>query len=353
MPTPWWHPDAVRARLPYLRARQTMISAVRAYFDGQDFFAVETPCLQTSPGLEPHLHAFRTEIQDPLCDQSRALYLHTSPEFAMKKLLVGGLPRLYQIAHVFRNNERSDTHHPEFTMIEWYRAGASYLDLMDDVEGLFLACATSLGLPPPRCQRMTVAAAFTHYAGIDLLSTVPESALTCPPADGLRQEARRIGVYCGENDTWDDVFFHIFLDRIEPHLGQNNAEGTLCPVILYDWPVCMAALSRVKPTDRRLCERFEVYAHGIELANAFGELTDAQEQRRRFEQDMTLKEHLYGLRYPIDEDFIAALDYGLPDCAGIALGLDRLAMILSGAERIDQVLWAEVSPPPASVTKTL
>jgi lysyl-tRNA synthetase class 2 len=324
-------------RLPALQARARILSALRRFFDAQDFLEVETPCLQVSPGLEPHLHAFASLLTDPQ-DGERQLYLHTSPEFAMKKLLVSGLPRIYQVARVFRNHERSVTHHPEFTMVEWYRAGATYRDLMDDVEGLFAATAQACSAAPPQCSRMTVAEAFQRYADVDILATVDDPDAAAPDPTALKAEARRIGVYVGENDRWDDAFFHIFLDRIETRLG---ADG---PVILYDWPACMAALSRRSASDPRVCERFEVYWRGVELANAFGELTDPVEQRRRFEHDMDVKQELYGIRYPIDEDFLAALDLGLPDCAGIALGVDRLVMALTGAEKIEDVLWAEVAP---------
>jgi lysyl-tRNA synthetase class 2 len=337
-PRPWWHPEAVAARRSTLIARAKIIGALRKFFDEQDFLEVETPCLQVSPGLEPHLHAFATRLTDPQ-DGARELYLHTSPEFAMKKLLVGGFERIYQVARVFRNHERSGTHHPEFTMVEWYRAGATYKDLMDDVEGLFAATAQACGKEAPRCQRMTVAEAFEQLAGIDILGTVEDHSAPSPDPSRLKAEAHRIGVYVGQNDRWDDAFFHIFLDRIEPRLGEDG------PVILYDWPASMAALSRRSTSDPRVCERFEVYWHGVELANAFGELTDPTEQRARFEHDMAVKEALYGHRYPIDEDFLAALDYGMPESAGIALGVDRLVMALTGAETIEQVLWAEVAPP--------
>lgn len=327
----WWAPENLAARRPYLEARSRVMSAIRAFFVERDFLEVETPCLQVSPGLEPHLRAFKTDLEDPYGGPPRTLYLNTSPEFAMKKLLAGGLPRIFQMARVFRNGERSPTHHPEFTMLEWYRADATYLDLMDDVEGLF--AAVNVGRP---VTRLTVADAFTDLADIDILATVSNPDDPRPDPALLKAEATRIGVRVGEGDSWDDAFFHIFLERIEPRLGRDG------PVILYDWPACMAALSRRKDSDRRVCERFEVYLDGVELANAFGELTDAAEQRRRFSHDMDLKEALYGERYPIDEDFLAAVA-ALPDpCAGIALGIDRLVMAVSGAKRIEDVLWAEV-----------
>lgn len=325
----WWDADVLARRLPFLRVRQQVITAVRDFFIARDFLEVDTPALQRSPGLEPHLKAFQTVLEDP-DGRQRTFYLHTSPEFAMKKLLAAGIPRLFQMARVFRNGERSDTHHPEFTMLEWYRAHAGYRDLMDDVEGLFRA----VGIDRP-ARRMTVQDAFLCHAGVDLLATVPDPSDPSPPPDLLRQEARRIGVYTGNEDRWDDVFFHIFLDRIEPVLGRDG------PLILHDWPASMAALSRRSASDSRICERFEVYLDGVELANAFGELTDAEEQRRRFEHDMDLKERLYGIRYPIDEAFLQAVAR-MPECAGIALGIDRLVMAVAGANRLTDVLWSEV-----------
>ncbi len=325
----FWRPEEADRRRPALETRAKAVRAVRRFFEDQGFSEVETPALQVSPGLEPHLVAFATTWRDPYGEADRPFYLHTSPEFAMKKLLVAGWTKIFQLAQVFRNGERSNTHHPAFTMLEWYRAGAGYMDLMDDVDGLFAA----VGVEAP-VRRVTVSEAFDYFADVDILATVANPDDPDPAPDALKEEARRIGVHVGENDRWDDAFFHIFLDRIEPRLGLDG------PVILYDWPACMAALSRRKASDPRLCERFEVYWQGIELANAFGELTDAAEQRRRFDHDMALKERLYGERYPLDEDFLAALEHGMPESAGIALGVDRLVMVLTGAERIEDVLWA-------------
>ncbi len=344
---PWWDPNAFAARKPYLDARIAVIGAIRRFFAMRDFAEVETPALQVSPGLEPHLIAFETELVEPFRDGARArLYLHTSPELAMKKLLAAGLPRIFQLARCFRNGERSATHHPEFTMLEWYRAGAGYRALMADCEALLrdvLAAvpATALVRGDRRCdpgadwEYLTVAEAFRRDAGIDLLATAPDPL--APDAARLRAEAKRIGVFTNPADTWEDVFFRIFLARIEGGLGIG------APTVLYDYPASMAALSRLKPDDARLAERFEVYVAGLELANAFSELTDAAEQQRRFEADVARKRELFGSAYPIDADFIAALDHGLPDCAGIALGVDRLVMLATGAGRIEDVLWAPVA----------
>ena len=345
-PTPWWRPDRFAQKRPFLAARQRILAALRNFFAARGFAEVETPALQISPGLEPHLKAFATEIETP-AGRRRRLYLHTSPEFAMKKLLVAGVPLIYQLARVFRNGERSATHHPEFTMLEWYRAEAGYRAIMGDCEELLrTALAATPGADVFRWQGrqadpfrpweyLSVAEAFQRHAGIDLLATAPD--LLVPRPNLLAAIARRIGIEPAATDTWEDIFFRIFLDRVEPKLGVGQ------PTILYDYPISMAALARPKPGDGRLAERFEVYVCGLELANAFGELTDAALQRRRFEADMDLKERLYGQRYPIDPDFLDALAHGMPESAGIALGIDRLVMLCSGADDIEQVIWAPVA----------
>jgi len=342
----WWRPEALARRKANLEIRAKALAAVRTFFATLEFVEVETPCLQISPGLEPHLKAFATGLADPFGDADRTLYLHTSPEFAMKKLLVAGMPRIWQLARTFRNGERSPTHHPEFAMLEWYRAEPRLVRLMEDAEALVRACATAAEVTSLRhgdvvCdpfrpwQRLSVADSFEIYAGIDLLATAPDPL--APDTSLLAGEARRIGISVSATDSWDDIFFKIFLDRIEPLLGLE------VPTILHSYPLSMAALARPSAADPGVAERFEIYAAGLELANAFGELTDAAEQRRRFTADMDLKQSLYGERYPIDEDFLAALEAGMPESAGIALGFDRLVMLLAGAERIDDVLWAPVA----------
>ena len=343
---PWWRPDRLAARRENLFARARILAAVREFFAAEGFVEVQTPALQVSPGLEPHLKAFATELTDPRDGVVRPRYLHTSPEFAMKKLLAGGMTRIWQLAPVFRDGERGATHHPEFSMIEWYRAGATYRDLMEDCEKLLRAAqpassGTALSwnnktsdarLP---FERLSVAEAFARHAGIDILATAPDPAR--PDLALLAREAERIGIAPHSGDDWESLYFRIFLDRIEPRLGIG------APTILYDYPVSMAALSRRKPDDPRLAERFELYVCGLELANAFSELTDAREQRARFLADQARKQVLYGETYPIDEDFLAALEHGLPECAGIALGFDRLVMLCTGAAHIENVLWAPVS----------
>jgi lysyl-tRNA synthetase class 2 len=340
----WWRPDRFAARRGRLDQRGRILGAVRTFFAARGYVEVDTPALQVSPGLEPHLRAFKTVLHDAH-DQAAERYLHTSPEFAMKKLLAAGMPRIWQLAHVYRDGERSATHHPEFAMLEWYHVGATYRDLMDECAALLGTCQDAAGAEVLTWrghtadarrpwQRLSVAEAFEKHCGIDLLATAPDPL--APDVERLTAAAGHLGIAPHPGDDWEALYFRIFLERIEPMLGLG------VPTILYDYPVSMAALSRPTASDPRVAERFEVYVCGLELANAFGELTDAAEQRRRFLADQAKKQALYGETYPIDEDFLTALDCGLPPCAGIALGFDRLVMLATGAEDIEDVLWAPV-----------
>ena len=343
---PWWRPDRHAGKRPNLLARAEIMAAIRRFFDERGFVEVETPALQISPGLEPHLTAFETALGEPFRDGPvTPMFLHASPEFAMKKLLAAGEEKIFQIARCYRNEERSPTHHPEFTMLEWYRAGAAYTDLWADCEELLAAAAEAAGTArliragksaDPRAQwtRLSVCDAFRRFAGVDLTATMEDFSDPAP----LIAQARAIGVWTGPKDSWEDVFFRIFLARIEPELGVG------APAILHDYPASMAALARLGP-DRRFAERFEVFVCGLELANGYGELTDAAEQRERFAADRALRQRFRGGAYPVDEDFLAALEAGLPECAGIALGVDRLVMLAVGAARIEDVLWAPVAGP--------
>jgi lysyl-tRNA synthetase class 2 len=260
----------------------------------------------------------------------------------MKKLLAAGVPRPFQLARVFRNGERGALHHPEFTMLEWYRAGAAYEEAMEDCLAL-LACAgnsfargglTCDGAAPPLI--LTMAEAFERFADVDLFATMRNPAQ--PDGAALAKEARRIGVDPGASTEWEDVFFKIFLDRIEKRLGVGR------PALVTEYPASMAALARLKPGDDRVAERFELFVCGVELANGFGELTDPGEQRRRFEIDRARRRELYGDEGPpIDEELLAALPR-IPRAAGVALGFDRLVMLATGAPTIEDVLWAPVAP---------
>ena len=342
----WWHPDIYAKKRPNLLTRQKMVAAMRGYFLAEGFVEVETPILQISPGNEAHLHAFKTHFRDPHGGAGQDFYLHTSPEFTMKKLLVAGEQKIFQFARVFRNAEYSSRHHPEFTMLEWYRAGGSVEDLKRDCMALLQAIGFGiwdLGFKQetsspksqiPNPESLTVADAFHRYANIDLMEAIVDDRK--PSAAPLAAAAQTAGFRVAEGDSWDDIFFRIMGERIEPQLGFAQ------PTFLCDYPISQAALSRPKPDNPRLAERFELYIRGVELANAFAELTDAEEQLRRFQADMDLKEKLYGERYPIDMDFIGALRHGMPEAAGIALGLDRLVMLALGAERVEEVLWMGV-----------
>jgi lysyl-tRNA synthetase class 2 len=323
--------------------RNRIQAALRGFFAERDFVDVDTATLQTSPGNEAHLHAFATEAIG--LDGSRTpLYLHTSPEFACKKLLAAGETRIACFAHVYRNRERGPLHHPEFTMLEWYRAGESYEALMKDCgEILGLAAETSGARaltwrgretdPFRTPERLSVAEAFTRFAGIDLLASIDRSGET--DRDHLAASLKAAGLRVAEDDTWADLFSRVIVEKVEPNLGFGRA------TILDEYPIAEAALARPTARDRRVAERFELYACGVELANAFGELTDSAEQRRRFETEMAEKMRVYGESYPVDEDFLAALGH-MPEASGIALGFDRLVMLATGASRIDQVLWAPV-----------
>jgi lysyl-tRNA synthetase class 2 len=345
---PFWERKRFALNKKRLESRARIFRAIRSFFDGEGFLEVQTPALQVSPGLEPHLQAFSTELIDPRGARRERRYLHTSPEFAMKKLLAAGLERIYQISLVYRNRERSRTHHPEFSMLEWYRAGADYTALMDDCEALLRACAEAGGdgraftwngvkADPLRpFERLSVQEAFTRYAETDLLATIDDPLKPLP--ERLRAACGKLGISTAADDSWEDLFFRIFLERIEPKLGIG------APTILFDYPVSMAALSRPKPGAPHLAERFEVYVCGLELANAFGELTDPLAQRARFEADMEKKQRLYGERYPLDEDFLSALAQ-MPESSGIALGVDRLVMLATAAADIEDVLWVPVAEP--------
>lgn len=343
---PFWRPDIHADRRPVLLARNRIKAALRRWFEAQDFVEVEAAILQRSPGNETHLHGFSTMLIDD-AGADHPYYLHTSPEFAAKKLLAAGEPRLFDFARVFRNRERTALHHPEFTMLEWYRAGEDYEALMRDCATLLAEAARAAGAvtlrwrgseadPFAEPERLTLAEAFARHAGIDLMATIAGDGATDHAA--LAVQARAAGIRLAADDTWSDIFSRILSEKIEPRLGRGRA------TILCEYPISEAALARPKPGDPRVAERFELYACGVELANAFGELTDPAEQRRRFEADMDEKQRIYGERYPIDEDFLAALAL-MPQASGIALGFDRLVMLATGARRIEDVLWTPVAEP--------
>ena len=275
------------------------------------------------------------------------MYLHTSPEFAMKKLLAAGERQIFTFARVFRNREQTALNAPEFTMLEWYRAETGYEEAMEDAAALIRVAAGAVRArrlrhrsteidPRAEPERVSVAAAFAERAGIDLAATMQSDGT--PIRGAIAEAARSAGIRVADDDTWSDIFSRVMAERIEPHLGMERA------TLLHDYPAPEAALARRRSDDPRFAERFELFACGVELANGFGELTDAAEQRRRFEADMAEKERLYGERYPIDEEFLAALE-NMPEAAGVALGFDRLVMLCVGADRVDDVQWTPVADP--------
>ena len=327
-----------------LIARNRLTKAVRAWFEARDFVEVETAALQVSPGNETHLHAFASEAIGPAGERN-PLYLRTSPEFACKGLLASGERRIFEFARAWRNRERGALHHPEFTLLEWYRAEQPYEILMDDCAALLALAAETTEAkafafrgrsvdPRLEPEHVTLAEAFDRFAGADLLATVSEDGST--DRDALAVMAKAAGVRVADDDTWSDVFSRVLLDKVEPNIGNGRA------TVLCEYPIPEAALARPKPGAPKVAERFELFACGVELANCFGELTDPVTQRARFEADMTEKQRLYGERYPIDETFLQALAH-MPQASGGALGFDRLVMLATGAEHIEQVLWASVA----------
>ena len=311
-----------------LRKRARIIAGIRRFFDEKDFVEVETPLMVPQPGMEPHLEAFQTMYE------MRQFYLHTSPEYAMKRLLAAGLERIYQICKVFRHEPVGRMHTPEFTMLEWYRAYADYTDIMVDTEYLIAELATDLYGEPvvqtdqcavdltPPWERISVREAMLRYAGV-----------TADPYSETAAFIKQAGhATVDEDDPPDVAFFKVFLDRVEPHLGVQK------PAILYDYPAPMAALAKRKSNAPDLAERFEVYIAGVELCNAFTELNDPDEQRQRLEEEVAQRVREGNPAYPIDERFLSALEYGMPPSGGVALGVDRLIMLLTGASSISEVM---------------
>ncbi|MBW0157693.1 EF-P lysine aminoacylase EpmA [Sedimentimonas flavescens] len=343
--TPWWSPERHADRRPALLARNRIQNAIRGWLAQQDFLEVDPVALQISPGNEAHLHGFETRAigNDGI---AHPMYLHTSPEFAMKKLLAAGEQRIFAFAHAWRNRERGALHSPEFTMLEWYRVGEDYTVLMQDCAAMLRLAAQAAGStvlrfrgiecdPFAEPERMSVAEAFSRYAGLDLLATC-DGAET--DAEALRAQCRAVGIKVRDDDTWSFLLSKVLVEKVEPHLGHGR------PTVLDRYPAAEAALARPAPDDARVAERFELYACGVELANGFGELTNPAEQRRRFALEMDEKQAIYGERYPIDEDFLAALAL-MPPASGIALGFDRLAMLATSAPKIDDVIWTPVAEP--------
>jgi len=326
--------------MKFLAERALILNQIRSHFNSRGFLEVETPLLVRSPGMEPTLEAFRTRFTPLGNAPSQDLYLPTSPEFHMKRLLADGYKRIYQITRAFRNEELGPLHNPEFTILEWYRADCGYEAIMEDCEVLVRDAADTTGGNSARrtirradrvidldvpWERLTVRDAWLHYTGIDL-----ERAMD---AEMLREAGQALQIPdLRPGDSWDVLYFKIFLARIEPNLGWDR------PLILHEYPACMAALARSKPDSPGVALRFEIYIAGIELGNAFDELTDADEQLARFESAAAEKRLMGREPFPVDEAFIDALRRGIPPSSGIAIGIDRLVMLLTGAQTIRDVM---------------
>lgn len=311
-----------------IERRAKVLAAIRAFFAEREFLEVETPLLVRSPGLELHLDAV-------IAGESQ--YLITSPEFQMKRLLAGGFQRIYTLCKCFRAHERGARHSVEFTMLEWYRNWGDLDEIRDDTEHLVAAAAAAVNGEPvvtvggreidvtPPWSRMTVADAMLAFAQVSIRGD--------EDTEELAAAVREAGHDIGAATAWDDIFYTVFVDHVEPALAEMDR-----PMVLYDWPARLAALARRKPGEPNVVERFEAYIGGLELANAFGELTDPVEQRARFVDEQHIRKERGKPVYPIDEKLILALEEGLPPCAGIALGVDRLVMLIVGADEIGDVL---------------
>ncbi len=342
--SPWWTPLRHQDRRPALLLRGRIKAALRQYFLANDFVEVEPGCLQASPGNEAHLHAFATAYRTDAGART-PLYLHTSPEFAMKKLLAAGERRIFAFAPVFRNRESGARHAPEFSMLEWYRVDEPYTEIMSDCASFVAIAADVSGrtewhhaghAADPRAVplRISTQDAFLTYASIDLAATLNAGGAD---RDKLAAATGAAGIRVAADDTWSDLFSRVLVERVEPALAASPV-----PVILDAYPTHEAALARPTAADPRFAERFEMYVAGLELANCFGELTDAAEQRRRLEAEMDEKQRVYGERYPLDEDFLAALAV-MPPASGGALGFDRFVMLAAGATDIRQVQWTPLA----------
>lgn len=347
--TAWWSKAQHEARRPVLRQRMLIQEALTGWFEGQSFQQVETAELRASPGNETHLHAFAADWLRTDGTVADRLYLHTSPEFSLKKLLAAGETQLFEFARVFRNRERGALHAPEFTMLEWYRAHRPFTALMEDAAELIALAAEVAGTGRlthrghsidayRNPERLTLAEAFDRFASIDLLATISADGLSTD-AGRLAAAARAKGIRVADDDSWSDVFTRVLLEKVEPNIGRERI------TILTEYPAPEAALARRKPGDQRVAERFEIFACGVELVNAFGELTDVAEQRRRFETDMAAKQRIYGETYPLDDAFLRALAE-MPEASGAALGFDRLVMLAMGVDEIDDVLWTPAPQQP-------
>jgi lysyl-tRNA synthetase class 2 len=336
MTTTWQRLKAHPEDITYLKKREQILDAIRVFFKSDGFLEIDSPLMVKSPGMEPYLEVFETKLLDDQGHSERA-FLLTSPEYALKKLLVAGIPKLFSICKSFRNGEgKSRKHNPEFSIMEWYRTHAGYREIMADCENLFLHLAKTMGgssqwryqgkvydLSTP-WERLSVAEAFQRYCGIDTETLLDE--------EKLLQKGKERGFSVTGETTWEQIYNQFFLNDIEPHFGVDR------PTIIYDFPASQASLSKKKPEDSRFAERFEFYIAGIEMGNAFSELTDSEEQLRRFEIEKAERKALGKVMYDIDMDYIEALRAGLPATGGIAVGIDRIVMFFADAPTIQDIM---------------
>jgi elongation factor P--(R)-beta-lysine ligase len=343
---PFWGKARYAERRDWLLTRARVLTSLRRWFCARRFIEVQPAALQASPGNETHLHGFKTTLILP--DGSpHSAYLHTSPEFAMKKLLTAGERKIFSLTSVFRNRERTALHAPEFAMLEWYRAHAPLERVIEDCAAVIALTAHIAGakvfayrgresspFDPP--ELITVRDAFRRYAGIDLYDSLSRSDHLDTKA--FAQQAADRGIRVASDDDWSDIFSRVLTERVEPNLGIGR------PTVLYAYPVSEAALAQIRSDDPRVAERFEFYCCGVELANAFHELRDPIEQRQRFASSMEKQQRVFGASHPIDEDLLAALA-DMPDASGAALGFDRLIMLATGAKRVESVQWTPVFDP--------
>jgi lysyl-tRNA synthetase class 2 len=316
-----WRPTA---SLDSLRLRAGILARIRAFFSRLDVLEVDTPVLSPAASTDPALASFKTHYHGPGAVEGQTRYLHTSPEFPMKRLLAAGSGSIYQICKVFRDGESGVRHNPEFTLLEWYRTGFDYLDLMDEVERLLADVLLDI-MPIESVHHWCYRDLFDEIAGIDPFTATPAELQALLHSD---HEVTAVGLADDDRDAWLDlVMTHV----IEPRLGDGL-------VFVRDYPASQAALARLRSGNPPVAARFEVYLNGVELANGFHELTDVVEQRLRFEKELEQRRQTGVEAVKPDERFLSALNAGLPDCAGVALGLDRLLMLASGSERMQDVI---------------
>tara|TARA_R110000751_G_scaffold116604_2_gene216482 strand:+ start:253554 stop:254561 length:1008 start_codon:yes stop_codon:yes gene_type:complete len=322
MQTEKWQPSA---SIDVLKQRALVLQKIRAFFALRDVLEVDTPALSHATVTDEHLHSFSTQFIHPFAPKAATLYLQTSPEFAMKRLLSAGSGAIYQICKSFRNEETGRFHNPEFTMLEWYRPGFNHLQLMSEIDELIqtvLGCETA--------ERVTYQDSFKQHLNCDPLTATLTEIKTLANQYGY-------GELAANESNKDTLLMLLFSQHVEPQIGRDR------PCFVMDFPASQAALAKISPTNPLVAERFELYFRGVELANGFHELTDGAEQRRRFEGDNTKRQNNGQDIMPIDENFIAAINAGLPNCAGVALGIDRLLMLALDCSRIEQVIAFENS----------